>query len=314
MATPAIAIISVTWNAKKYVHKCLRSLAEDVDLAAEVIIVDNASTDGTPDLVAEEFPGFRLFRNTENLGFAKANNAGIRASRGDYVCLINSDVVVPRGCLRRLLEYMQANPDIGLLGPQMVGPDGAVRRSSMRLPSFRNSIGRALAADRIPLLSRAFNGQMMADFNHDQTADVEVLNGWFWMVRREALEQVGLLDERFFIYGEDLDWCKRFRQSGWRVVFFADAKALHYGGASSSAAPVRFYIEMQRANLQYWRKHHGLLERSLNCTVVCVQHALRLVCYSAASLLKVGNLAEAAAKKRRSWAFLKWMAGLEVKA
>jgi GT2 family glycosyltransferase len=308
---PVISVISVTWNAKKYVHECLRSLAEDDDPETEVIIVDNASSDGTPDVVAREFSSFRLLRNSENLGFAKANNAGIRISCGDYVCLINSDVVVPRGCLRRLAAYMQANPTVGLVGPRMIGPDGVLRRSTMRLPSFTNSIGRALGADRIPMLSRVFGGQMMSDFSHEKTADVEVLNGWFWMVRREALDQVGLLDEQFFIYGEDLDWCNRFRKLGWRIVFFADAKAIHYGGASSSAAPVRFYLEMQRANLQYWRKHHGAVGLALNCAIVTLQHAVRLICYSALSFLKIGNMAEAAAKRRRSRALLAWMAGAD---
>ena len=222
-------------------------------------------------------------------------------------------MVVPPGCLTQLLEYMQENPSVGLVGPQMIGPDGAVRRSSMRFPTLANSIGRAIAADRIPLLSRVFGGQMVSDFDHKRTADVEVLNGWFWMARRSALNEVGLLDERFFIYGEDMDWCNRFRQRGWRIVFYADAKATHYGGASSSAAPVRFYVEMQRANLQYWKKHHGVLSGNVNRMIVVLQHAIRLISYSVTSLLRIGNMPEAAAKRRRSWALIAWMAGTDIK-
>ena len=308
-----LSIVIVTWNARRYAQECLKSLQQlDTTLSIETIVVDNASADGTPELVAQEFPTFKLIRNSENLGFAKANNIGILQSHGKYICLINSDVVLPRGCLNRLLQYMEANPGVGVVGPQMLGPDGAVRRSSMRLPTLRNSLGRALAVDRSSLLSHLLGGQMMSDFSHNQIADVEVLNGWFWMVRREALDQVGLLDERFFIYGEDLDWCHRFRKAGWRLVFYPGASALHYGGGSSSAAPVRFYVEMQRANLQYWRKHHGLLARSVNCGIVFAHHVLRLVGYSAAYLMHAQNRTEAAAKIRRSWALLAWMIGAQV--
>jgi GT2 family glycosyltransferase len=124
------------------------------------------------------------------------------------------------------------------------------------------------------------------------------------MIRREALEQVGLLDERFFIYGEDLDLCHRFRSAGWRLVFSPEATAIHYGGASSSAAPVRFYLEMQRANLQYWRKHHGIVASAANYVLLCVHHVFRLLGYSIIFLLPLSNCAEIKHKMRRSWSFL----------
>lgn len=309
---PLLSAITVTWNAKKYVNECLRSLDRDDELSAEIIVVDNASTDGTPELIAQRFPKFKLIQNSENLGFAKANNIGIRQSRGKYVCLINSDVVLSRGCLNGLFQYMEANFSVGVVGPQMLGPDGGVRRSSMRLPSLRNSVCRAMAADRSSFLSRLLGGQLTSDFSHDRIADVEVLNGWFWLVRREALDQVGLLDERFFIYGEDLDWCRRFREAGWRLVFYPCVSAIHYGGASSGAAPVRSYVEMQRANLQYWKKHRGLLACSVNYGILLVHHVLRLMGYSAAYLIRAENRTEVAAKIRRSWVLLAWMIGAQV--
>lgn len=307
MSSRLVSIISVTWNGKRFVHECLRSLKRDEDIPLEVIIVDNASTDGTPDLVAEQFPEFKLICNRQNYGFAKANNIGIQASQGRYLCLVNSDVVVPEGCFRELVRFMDEHTDIGILGPQMIGPDGDIRRSTMRLPSLRNSLLRAFALDGVPWLSRAAGGQMMSDFRHNNIADVEILNGWFWVIRREALDQVGLLDERFFMYGEDMDWCHRFREAGWRVVFYPYAKALHYGGASSSAAPIRFYVEMQRANLQYWSKHYDKCTWLTECMIIFLHHVIRLFIYGAYSLLPSSRRRELVSKTRRSWALLKLM-------
>jgi GT2 family glycosyltransferase len=304
---PAISVVVVTWNAKKYVDQCLRSLYEDDVIPVEVIVVDNASTDGSPDLLAREFPSFRVLRNPQNLGFARANNIGIRESHGEYVCLVNSDVVLSRGTLYALYEFMQSNPAVAIAGPQMRGPDGLVRRSSMRHPSLLNALARAFAIDNLRFVSRRIGGQMMTDFSHREIADVDILNGWFWFIRRKALDQVGLLDERFFMYGEDMDWCYRFRKAGWRLVFNPAVSALHYGGGSSRAAPLRFYIEMHRANLQYWIKHHGGASGSVYCAIIFLHHAIRLAANSIARCLCVGNREESAARISRSRAVLLWI-------
>ena len=311
--TPLLALVVVTWNAKKYVDLCLRSLDQVEAMPLEIIVVDNASTDGTPELIASEFKRFKLIRNIDNLGFAKANNIGIRSSSGQYICLVNSDVTVPIGCLSNLVNYLESNPGVGMVGPQMLGPDGNVRRSTMRFPSLLSSIGRALALDRFPLVSRLVGSQLVADFAHDRTADVDILNGWFWVVRREALNQVGLLDEQFFMYGEDMDWCLRFRKAGWGVVFYPDANAIHFGGGSSSAAPVRFHIEKYRADFQYWRKHHGVIALAVYAGIVFLNNLLRMIGYLAINLVRPKRKAESAAKVRRSWALLKWMVGLQGK-
>ena len=150
---------------------------------------------------------------------------------------------------------------------------------------------------------------MMSDFHHDRTADVEVLNGWFWMLRREAVDHVGLLDERFFIYGEDMDWCRRFLDAGWRLVFYPGTRAVHYGGASSAVAPVRFYLEMHCANLQYWEKHHGLAAQFLHRCILVFHHVIRLAGHSVVFLTFSKRRAEASKKIKRSWALLVWMVG-----
>src|SRR5665213_807447 len=268
-----LSIIIVSWNTKKYMEEVLTSLSTiDGKLSAEIIVVDNASADGTPDMIRAQFPNVKLIETGANLGFAKGNNVGIKEATGSYICLINSDVNVPSDCLNKMHAYMEQNPSIGLLGPGMMRPDGKVYRSGMRFPSLWNLFVRALFLDSLFKGAGIFGGYLMKDFRFDQTRDIDVLNGWLWMARREALEQVGPLDGRFFMYAEDVDWCKRFHLAGWRVVFFSEASAIHYGGASAASARSRFNVEMQRANLQYWKKYHGGVSLFFYLMISCLSY------------------------------------------
>jgi GT2 family glycosyltransferase len=305
--TVDLSIVIVSWNAKSYIQECLESAQlYSASNPSELIVVDNASTDGSAELISTRFPQVKLIRNSSNLGFAKANNIGIALCSGRYVCLVNSDVKFVHDCFAPMLEYMRVHPDVAMIGPQMLDSDLHVRRSTMRFPTVWNSICRALSLDRVFRKSRIFGGQMVSDFDHSYTTDVEVLNGWFLMVRREALERVGLLDEQFFMYGEDIDWCYRFHRAAQRAVFLAEARAVHYGGASSANAPVRFQIEMYRANGQYWRKHHGRAAQLVYFLIMWVHQAVRLVGYFA--LLPARNKSdETVFKIKKAWACMAWM-------
>lgn len=303
-----VSVVIVTWNTKKIACDCLDSLRQCQDhLALQVIVVDNASSDGTAEAIADNYPEVTLIRNAANLGFAAANNIGIRHSTGKYVCLINSDVIVPPTCLPKMIEYMEAQPGVGVLGPKMRLPDGSIGDSCMRFPSVANWFGRALALDTIFKRLGWFGGFLMSDFRYDQTRDVDILTGWFWTIRREALNQAGLLDERFFMYGEDIEWCRRFHEFGWRVVFFADTEAIHYCRASSAKAPVRFYVEEQRANLQYVEKYHSRLSQVGFAMAVGVNEVIRASGYSLAYLIKPASRSTTAYKVKRSVACLRWL-------
>lgn len=304
----SVSIVIVVWNAKKYVMECLESLREHCrNIGPEVIVVDNCSTDGTPEMVAEQFPEFKLIRNPENYGFAKANNIGIAQTSGDYVCLVNSDVKFLDDCITPIIEFLHANPKIAMVGPKMLAPNGEVARSTMRFPTVWNYICRAVGLDLLFKKSRLFGGFLMSDFDHQTTRPVEVLNGWFVVARREAIQRVGLLDAEFFMYGEDIDWCYRFHQCGEPIFFFAGAGAIHYGGASSSNAPIRFYLEMCRADLQLWRKHHGWLGGVTLLGILALHHSIRLVGMSLSYLALPSQREHILPKLKRSLATLEWL-------
>lgn len=289
--TDRTSVIIVSWNTRELLLQCLRSLNTEGNDPDEIIVVDNASCDGSAEAVEAAFPRVRVVRNRQNLGFSGANNIGIRQSTGDFLCLINSDVVVREGCLEKMRRHMQDHPEIGVLGPKVLWPDGlTVQRSCMGYPTLWNMLCRTVGLDSFFPKMRLFGGFLMTYWPHDSRREVDVINGCFWMIRRSAVEEVGLLDEDFFMYAEDIDWCKRFHDKGWKLVFYPEAEAIHYGGASSAAMPVRFYVEKQRANFQYWRKHHGRISTEIFYLMILVHESIRVLAYSLLSWKRKGPL------------------------
>lgn len=301
-----VSVIIVNWNTRGLLLKCLETIYEGTrTVSFEVIVVDNASSDGSAAAVREQFPAVTLIANDDNLGFSKANNAGIRVSRGRYVCLVNSDVEVHDGCLDELCAFMDADPSVGVVGPRVVSPDGSMQSTCRKLPSLWNNFCPAVGLNKlfpgVPWLS----GEHMFYFPHDRRREVDVLVGCFLMARRPAVTEVGLLDEQFFIYGEDIDWCRRFGTSGWKVTFYPGAGAMHRGRSSSSSDPERFSIEGLRANRQYWAKHHNAFENGVMWCILMLHHGARLMAVNTRGLVaRDGNLEARAAKHRTA---IKWL-------
>lgn len=303
-----VSVIIVNWNARDYLMQCLDSLSPEVcRYPMEIIVVDNASSDGSAGCVESRFPRVRGVRNAANLGFAKANNVGASLSTGRYLCFVNSDVKVLKDCVSRLVDYCEEHPDVGMAGPRIIGSDGKLQRSCRGFPGLWNMFCRALALDTLFSRSRLFTGYSLTHWPQDSVRAVDILSGCFLLVRREALRQVGLLDESFFMYGEDMDWSRRFWANGWKVMFVPSAEAIHYGGGSSSNAPVRFYIEKQRADLQYWKKHHSRPAVACFFLISCLHLMLRAGGYSFAFLFNKLERQACRCKVRRSVACLKWM-------
>ena len=275
---PDISIVIISWNAKDFLLDCLESLKTNLpDVSMEIIIVDNASTDGSPEAVEKKYPDIHLIRNDQNYGFANANNIGIKESKGRYICLINSDVKVLSECLTRLYDYIEKNPFIGIIGPRILNSDLSLQCTCRHFPSLWNIFCSTMALNRLFPNSQIFSDEQMFYFKHDVIRNVDVLSGCFLMVRREAFEHVGYLDDQFFMYSEDIDWCKRFWQAGWQIVFFPEAESIHHGHASSANNPLRFSAALEKSLFQYWAKYHSKFSRLVLFCIITLQHILRII-------------------------------------
>lgn len=180
----------------------------------------------------------------------------------------------------------------------------------MGAPSLWNLFCRALALDTLFPKSKLFGGFLMNYLHTEDVTEVDILNGWFWMTRRKAIEEVGLLDEKLFMYADDLDWSKRFRDCGWQVIYYPQAESIHYGGGTTARAPIRFSVEMQRANFQYWKKNYGRVSQLMYLATMALHQLVRLVGYSVAALCQLCSREEASFKLKRSIACLQWILGV----
>jgi hypothetical protein len=275
-----VSLIIVSWNAKNFLIDCLHSLTDiPREYSQEIIVVDNNSSDGSPEVVKSKFPDVKLLINEENLGFSKANNIGVRHSTGRYLFFINSDVKVLDNCVEKMVSFMDSHPNAGMSGPRILNHDMTLQHSCRHFPGIWNNFCLAIGLSRllpnVPLFSEPF----MKYWDHNSVKKVEVLTGCFWVVRRHALDEVGLLDENFFFYGEDVDWCRRFNQAGWDILFNPNAQSIHFGGASSAAAPFKYYIQMQKADLHYWKKHHSFLLSRCFLLIIIIRHIVRILPY-----------------------------------
>lgn len=303
-----VSIIIVSWNTMEITCDCLRSVFEQTaDVGFEVIVVDNASSDNSVEVVKKEFQQINLIVNEENLGFAKANNIGIKASTGRYLFLVNSDIEVLDNCIENMVDFMDDNTKIGMAGPRVLNPDRTLQVSCRHFPSIWNNLCQSVGLNKLFPKIPFFSEPLMKYWPHDEERYVDVLSGCFWVIKREALEEVGLLDEDFFFYGEDIDWCRRFHKAGWDVVFNPSAEAIHFGGASSSNAPIRFCIEMQKADLQYWRKHHGRSGLVIYAMIIIFRHLLRLVFDSLKYMLSRRERESSSFKLKRSLACIRFV-------
>ena len=257
---------------------CIQSIVDDSTLhRKEIIVVDNGSSDDSVEAVRRAFPEVKLIENGMNLGFAKANNIGIEACSGHYVCLVNSDAKVQAGCIQALCGYLDSNPAVGIIGPRILNPDMTLQDSCRKFPSLLNNFFAVFGLNKIFPKSKILSAEQMLYFPHDRICRADYISGCFLMVRRSAIQEVGLLDERFFIYNEEVDWCKRFWDLGWEVVFFPGASAIHHHGASSSRDPLRFDVEMWRTRLLYWAKHYHGITWFAFLIIFVLHHSMRVL-------------------------------------
>jgi GT2 family glycosyltransferase len=275
-----VSVVIVSWNTRDLLRECLRSvLAETRVVSCQVIVVDNASADGSAAMVAAEFPTARLVANRDNRGFAAANNQGMRHATGRYALFLNPDTRVLDGAIDKMVGFMDQEPEIAVGGCQVLVRQGVLQRTCFAFPSPLNLLLAFSHLDRLFPAIRFLRRPDFGDWARDTQRDVDVVTGMFMLVRRKAIEQVGGMDEDYFVYGEEADWCFRFRRHGWRCTFTPIARIVHHdgGGKSTSQARLRMYVQLQKSLLIFHRKNLGMAAFVLARVVFCAAMTARSV-------------------------------------
>ncbi|MFA6381837.1 MAG: glycosyltransferase family 2 protein [Candidatus Buchananbacteria bacterium] len=259
MPSPELSIIIVSWNVKDLLKKCLESIIKyRGDLTFEIIVVDNASGDGTVEMIKKEFPRVVLIPNTTNLGFGTANNQGILKSRGDFILVLNPDTVILKDCLPRMVDFMKSNYQVGIAGCKHLNPDWTLQFSVRRFPSFWPIFLIITKIAKIFPNLPALSSYLAKDFNYKIAQPVDQVAGSFFLLRKKTLDEIGLFDENFFTWFEEVDLCRRAVASGWQVWFTPDGEIIHYGGQSFVQ---QLGVKKQKVFFQsalYYFQKHGL--------------------------------------------------------
>jgi GT2 family glycosyltransferase len=289
-----VSIVIVNWNACNYLRDCVGSIIEQTKASFEVIVVDNASSDGSQAMLETEFPGVRTILNSANRGFAAGNNQGIKVARGRYVLLLNPDTLILDGAIDTCVAYADTLKDVGVLGCQVLEDETTIQKTCFKFPSPLNILLNALGLTAKFPKSRFFGRAKMGWWDRRDEREVDVVSGMFMLVRRQALERVGPMDERYFMFAEEADWCYRFWRMGWRCLFTPRARIMHLegGGRSTQRSPAvstKMYVQLQKSLLLFHRKNRGLLSWTCAKLVYLAAMAYRLIVCALMTLLGKGE-------------------------
>ncbi|MFA5134665.1 MAG: glycosyltransferase family 2 protein [Patescibacteria group bacterium] len=257
-----LSIVVVNFNARGLLRQCLKSLfknLENTKLTYKVIVVDNASNDGSSDMVRETFPSIRLIPLEQNRGYARAVNIGIKSIECRYYLILNMDTTIVQGqACERMFRFMEMHKDVGLAGPKLINPNGTTQASTCTFPKLLYPLYRRSFLGKLPTAKKAIREYLMLDWDHNETKPVDWVIGTGLLVRNEAIKQVGLMDERFFMYFEDVDWCRRFWENGWSIFYIHDIEIVHYhsrGSASKGGIRSILFNRLTRVHIFSWIKY-----------------------------------------------------------
>lgn len=287
-----LSICIVTYQSCAYLAKCLESIyANPPEGTFEIIVVDNHSTDGTLEMLEAEYPQVQLIQNPANLGYTRPNNQALHRSSGRYLMLLNPDTLVLPQTLNQLISFLEKHSKVGICGPKVLNPDGSLQPQCRRGESTPLAvISYFLGLYRLFPNSSLLGGYLLNYMDEDETHEVAGVSGSCMLIRREILEQIGYLDEQFFAYQEDADYCFRTRQAGWQVFYVPDAKIIHYGGQGGSRVhPYRSIIEWHRSYWRYYRKNLAREYPALFNGIYYGLMALKLVWALAMNLMRRGK-------------------------
>lgn len=259
-----LSIVILNYKSKNMVKECLRGIKSvGIDLKYEIIVVDNGSGDGVEKMLLENFPEVKFIASPENLGFAAGNNLGIRAATGRYIVIMNPDIAVFKGSFETLVRYMDQNKGVGVAGPKLLNPDRTIQYSVYAFPRRMTPVYRRTPLGHLAAGREEVSRYLMKDWDHAEAKDVDWLLGACLIIRREALEAVGLLDERYFLYFEDTDWCRRFWEKGWRVAYVPESTMVHFHRRESAEAPLMASLFKKTtqahivSSIKYFIKYRG---------------------------------------------------------
>ena len=282
-----VSIVIVNWNTKKLLGDCLRSVYEQAgDVDYEVIVVDNASADGSVEMIRRDFERVVLIENARNNGFAAANNQGMAVAKGRYILLLNSDTVVLDNAIANTVHFADMHPRAGVIGCRVLNPDGTLQVTCFMFPSILNILLSSTYLYKLFPKSRFFGRERMTWWDRSDVREVDVVTGCFMLVRREAIEKVDVLDERFFIYAEETDWCYRFRKSGWKSMFTPNGQIIHYGGQSTRQKAREFRWQLEGSELAFMKLHRSKVAFPIACFLFALRLLLRVPYWLAVGLLK----------------------------
>lgn len=272
-----VSIIIVNWNTKDILQNCLASIfAHGGDVELEVIVIDNASHDNSVSMVQTEFPQVILIENSYNKGFASANNQGIAIAKGRYLLLLNSDTIVLNDAIIKSVNFADSNSECGIVGCQILNPDRTMQQSCFMFPSILNMLLSVTYLYKIFPRNRFLGRERMSWWDRNDIREVDVVTGCFMLVRRQALDQVGLMDESFFVYGEETDWCYRFKQANWKILFTPDAQIIHFGRQSSKKIATQMALQLRGSLLQFFKKHHSVYVYRIACLLTLIFFVVRI--------------------------------------
>jgi GT2 family glycosyltransferase len=287
-----LSIIIVSWNVRSLLRNCLLSIQENLDQTAddsvEVVVVDNASQDDTVELLRADFPWVRLIENDANRGFAQANNLGIRNSCGKHILLLNPDTELCAGALPSLVRFMEGHTSCGAAGAYLLNPDHTLQKSCFPFPTLFREFWFLFHLDWLYNLA----AYPMESWPTDAPHAVDVVKGAALMVRRDVVERIGLLDESYFMYTEEVDWCRRIKDAGWEIYWAPMARVIHYGGQSTRLEADQMFIELYRSKLQYFRKHSGTWAGNVYKLILLAAALSRVIGIPPAILLRPDSKAE----------------------
>ena len=258
-----VSIVIVSYNVSTFLNECLYSIKKETNCTYEIIVVDNNSEDESVEIVKRNHPGVHIIESQENLGFAKANNVGFRKAKGDYVFMLNPDTVILDSAIDRLVHFMDENPEIGACGPKNLNPDLTLQYNCHHFPTLSMSLIECLQLKRFFPKNKFFGREHMTYWNYNEVKEVDWITGCSLLFRKKLLDQIGDLDENYFMYSEECDFCYRLKQQIWKTVFNPRASLVHYGGQSSMVQNIQdvysrtIFRYMFDSKYYFFRKHYG---------------------------------------------------------